>query len=57
MTNIQKRLIERYKSYKQKDLYECKKNILNEIKNSSDSFLLKEYSVDIYELKRYFNDI
>ncbi len=57
MTNIQNRLIERYKGYKQKELYRPKKDILNEIRNNNDEYLLMEYAVDIYELKRFFNDI
>lgn len=57
MTPIQQRLTERYKGYKQKDLYEQKKDILKEIKNNSDDYLLQEYKADIQELKRYYPDL
>ena len=57
MTNIQKRLTERYKGYKQKELYEAKKDILNEIKNNSDDYLKIEFGADINEFKRYFNNL
>lgn len=57
MTNIQKRLTERYKGYKQKELYQPKKNILNKIKNNSDDYLRVKFKVDLYELAFYYNDL
>lgn len=57
MTAIQQRLTDRYKSYKQKDLYQNKKDILKEILNSSDDYLRKEYEVDLYELAFYYSDL
>lgn len=57
MTAIQQRLTERYKGYKQKDLYENKKDILKEIANKDDDYLRREYSADIHDLKRYYSEL
>lgn len=57
MTVIQQRLIERYKGYKQKDLYQPKKEILNNIRTNSDSYLKEEYKADIQELSRYYSEL
>lgn len=57
MTAIQKRLIERYKGYNQRDLYQPKKEILADILNNNDDYLKLEYSADLHELKRYYPEI
>lgn len=57
MSEIQKRLTERYKGYKKKDLYQPKKEILADILNNDDDYLRLEYSADLHELKRYYNEI
>ena len=57
MTPIQQRLIERYKGYKQKDLYSPKKEIILEIENNTDTYLISEYEADLIELARYYPEL
>jgi hypothetical protein len=57
MTAIQQRLTERYKGYRQKDLYQPKKDILKDILNNDDEYLRTEYSADLHELRRYHSEL